>query len=303
MKTMLLNSIVIFFIATAAMAEEQERNKKDAGSGFNMSIGFRSYYSWWDPVWSQVKASKNFLLYNAIGEDIKISNKADFLYNPIISFQFNDRWALSGSYSYGHYLFKTRFYAVKTDNQTIFKYIHNNDVVKHDADLLVNYSIKRWFKLVFGLKYQGYIIKNNIQSYSTAPLGLEIPTSDNTRFHSGGGGLGLAFVVPLGADFFFFPGFSGFVLVGKDFAKPSNFIISFASSILAGIDQRGSKTFVITGGIGSLSLAYYIRAIRLTIEAGGRCQYLYYTQTPRKNIAQRYDLFFGPFLGVSFSFL
>ena len=86
---------------------------------------------------------------------------------------------------------------------------HRNSVDKHDADLLANYSINRWMKLVFGLKYQGYMIEDKIRSIYSTAKSFVIPSSDNIRFHSGGGGLGLGFTIPLGANFYIFPGFSG----------------------------------------------------------------------------------------------
>jgi hypothetical protein len=303
MKQLLLCSIAIILITTSASVRAQDREQPgpDSSSSFNVSVGFRSHFSWWDPVWSRIRASKTYLLYNTVGKDLDIPNRGDFLYNPFISFQFNNRWALSASYLYGHYIFKTNAYAAQVLDNVLIKNRHRNSVDKHDADLLLNCSINRWVKVFFGLKYQSYIIKNSIQSvYSTKSF--VIPSSDNIRFHSGGGGLGLGFTVPLGSDFYIFPSISGILLAGRDFAKPPNILNSIISSLLAGIDRKGYKTFVITGAMGSLSLAYHIKAIRLTIEAGGRGQYLYYTQKMRSDIGQRYDLFFGPYLSVIYSF-
>lgn len=302
MKITMLNTLIIFLIAVSAMAQNTSEKKDDTdGDRFNASIGFRCHYAWWDPVWSKVKWSKIGTLMGGVGTDNTVPNGSNFQYNPILSLQFNSRWSLSGSYAYSHYEIDSSAYGI-SDAPTLFKVRHKNLVDKHDADLLLNFAINRWIKLVFGPKYQGYIIEDKVRTYATSSPLAPLPSSDKIRFHSIGAGLGLGFTVPLGADFYLFPGISAIVLVGRDFAQASNPLNVIISAMLSGIDQAGYKTFVLAGGTGTLALAYHIRAIHLTIEAGGRCQFLYYTEKPRNNIAQDYDLFFGPYLGVTYSF-
>ncbi len=269
-------------VDTDKKTEEGDGEKKFLGSG-KFSIGFKAYYIWWDPAVDWGFTSYKF----------KEPYIHDFLYNPVFSAVFNDTWSLTGS------LMVARMASLKSKTTLSLVFFGKAviDITKYDADLLVNAKVKTWMKIYFGVKYLGTIV--DIKSTQYLPLGVNysyIPLvrRSNSPWHSLGLGVGNAYTAHVVENLYVLP----------------NYSCMFLSSLQTA--NSASMKFTV-GVMGSLSFAYYIEKARLTIEAGGRIQYLYNFYVGTNSAAsggsitgtkrgQSHDLFFGPYIGLVYAF-
>ncbi|MBN2158572.1 MAG: hypothetical protein JW807_04185 [Spirochaetes bacterium] len=296
-----------------ALAQDGGEGEAKSARGSVFAMGFKCHYAWWDPVWSESRLTmplrtSSFQL-PGINHNLDMSTRANFLYNPAFSITLAERWSLSGSYMYGEYEYKGNESFMKYFDPDNYFYLvqHKLEVKKHDADLLVNYLIAPWVKFFWGVKYQGYFMHDAINDYMTIldTVGVTLPMkfSDSIIFHSIGLGTGFSFTARLVENFYMLPAISVIALEGRDYSRSDNILKRIVNVFYLGIDTTGSKNyFTLVGGSAALSFAYHIPRAHMTIDAGCRAQFLWYTEAPRKNNRQKYDLFYGPYLGVAFSF-
>ncbi|TFH40775.1 MAG: hypothetical protein E4G96_06870, partial [Chrysiogenales bacterium] len=178
--------------------EQQDAPRKKAG----FSIGYKQYYAWWMPVWEEFELSKvktSALLFRGeivFANPYIIKPGSNFLYNPVFSARFSEKWSLSGSFLYGHFTSRTTrmtsliYQTISTTSVLQFSRSSAREIHKYDADLLLNFQVHDNIKLFIGPKYQGYdftfIRKSNLYSLCNIPYNLK----DDLRFHSFGAGIG-----------------------------------------------------------------------------------------------------------------
>lgn len=295
-----------------ALAQDENDGEEKSARGSVFAIGFKCHYAWWDPVWSEslltMPLRVSSIQLPGLTQNLDMSTRANFLYNPAFSITLAERWSLSGSYIYGEYSYRGSQSLMKFYDPDMMVYLvrHTLKVKKHDADLLVNYIITPWVKFFWGLKYQGYLMHDDIKDYmgmmSFSQI-IPIKFTDSIVFHSIGLGAGFSFAVRLVENFYLLPAVSLIALEGRDYSRSDDIFKRAVNVVFFGIDTTGNKNyFTLFGGSASLSFAYHIPQAHMTIDAGCRAQFLWYTETPRKNNRQKYDLFYGPYLGVAFSF-
>lgn len=299
---------VVFLLAENAAGADQ--STRDRAAGF--SIGYKQLYAWWVPVWEHFDLSKvknSALLYR---REIVFSGKytmkpdSNFLYNPVFSIRFSDKWSLSGSFLYGFfnsgktYMASPIYQTITTSTVIQFSKSVAQKIQKYDADLLANVQVADIIKVFFGLKYQGYdyrfIRSSNMYSYGNLIVNLE----DEIRFHSVGAGAGATATVHLGAGFFFIPSVSLMYLSGRDYHHMRRDFFQHYFRVF--YIEKGSRNAHMTGVNGTVELAYPIRKTGLTLSLGFRCQYLYYLRNIRKNYTRNFDLFFGPNISIVYTF-
>lgn len=108
----------------------------------------------------------------------------DFLYGPVASVSFLERWSLSSVFLYGKY-------DVRYDDHT------TDSIKRYDSDSALNFSVNRYLKVFAGFKYMGY--KYNI---------------GENRGYGPGAGIGL--MLPLLDDLFLLCNLSGLYIRGKE---------------------------------------------------------------------------------------
>ncbi len=322
--TAFMLSITFILLALPLPAQQiiDDENRPERKSSF--SFGLKVHYAWWEPVWGKMEPVEliSLLHYRYGATSVEYKGKASFLYNPFISIGLGKRWYLSMSYSYGRYsgiggnaytfpfARGTFLFSSTTPAQ---KHVINHSIraEKHDADMLFNRHLTNWCKIFFGLKYQGYTMRDTIR-VNLAQILTPVSTDwsytpwrfkGTMLFHSFGGGLGFGFTVHIVQNLFLLPNVSGLILIGKDYSPGSSKFHTLIQNLFASTDLSSNrKNYALLGGIGSLSFAYLIPAAHLTLDAGLRAQCLYYTDKPKADIKRRTELFWGPYLGVTASF-
>jgi hypothetical protein len=264
----------------AAEGGDREGNERT----WSISIGFGASYSWWTPVWGSFKGGWVRAYEYAIDPN--------FLYGPLVMVQFNPSWGLSGSFTYGTYRAKTTQIAnpiqlilptyLQILRTPVFLKI-SKEVVKMDADLLLNYTINKYSRIFFGPKYQGY-------SYTEEGF----LSRANLRYDALSFGVGMNFIVHIIENFYFNPAFSVIGLYGFERITGSK-IRSFTA------DQSTGRAAAV-GGNGAAMFSYHIPAAWMTLAFGYKAQCIYYFMKQNKSYDNNYDLFHGPYITAIVTF-
>lgn len=145
-------------------------------------------------------------------------------------------------------------------------------IQRFDADLLLNITVFKRLVFFAGPKYMGF----------------------GKRFNAVGLGFGISYSHILYKGLFGAAAVSGIALFDRNLFNTNN------KSPQKTADNK--DIIYMFGGAASLSLGYYIEKISTSIIASFRCQLLYYTAKPIDNYKRNFDLFFGPYLGVVYSY-
>jgi hypothetical protein len=192
------------------------------------------------------------------------------MYNPIIGVRFNSRVMLSASFAYGQ-----------------FRYNYDGPVItnRYDADLLVGISLPAGFRIFLGPKFMRWEKQNTFNS-----IGL---------------GLGVSYIRSLYKGLFVNASIS--LIAMLDFNLFKNLSPEEQRGILQSLFPARQKTgtFVI-GTSPTLAFGYYFKDVNITIAAGCRFQYLYYsssidTQAGLTTSRMRSDYIIAPYIGLTFS--
>lgn len=143
---------------------------------------------------------------------------------------------------------------------------------RFDADLLVNVAVYGNLVIFMGPKYMGF----------------------GKRFNSVGIGFGVSYSHILYKGLFVSAAVSGISLFDRNLFNADN------KSAQKTADNKDIS--YVFGGAASAALGYFFEAISTSVIASFRCQYLYYTAKPISNYKRDSDLFFGPYLGVVYSY-
>jgi hypothetical protein len=250
--------------------------KKDGKREWRLSVGFRAGCFWWQPVWQKYKA-------NEIGnglDDFKYRMGPNAIYGPILGFTINNQWSLSWGFQYGRYIANAR--ALIYLPPVIPGNIHFA-VQKMDSDLLAMVTLSKFARLFFGPRYQGYQYKEKFLLIKSSPV----------KYHSIALGVGSAFIVPIGASFYFLPNISLVALAGWEEKNPLKISYTLKSEAAT------------TGALGfncNVDFGYFVSQVGITITAGFRVQYLYYLKKIRPSYGNDADVFFGPSMAVIYTY-
>jgi hypothetical protein len=191
------------------------------------------------------------------------------MYNPIIGVRFNSTVMLSASFAYGQ-----------------FRYNYDGKVLtdRYDADLLLAFTLPAGFRIFFGPKFMRWEQQNTFNS-----IGL---------------GLGVSYIRSLYKGLFINASVS--LITMFDFNLFKNISVEEKRGIL-GLLPSGQKSgaFVI-GTSPTLAFGYYFREVNITIAAGCRFQYLYYsasidTRAGLATSSMRSDYLIAPYVGLTYS--
>ncbi|MBN2158125.1 MAG: hypothetical protein JW807_01925 [Spirochaetes bacterium] len=280
---------VAMLIAAAPLYSLQKQGDEDAAAGgdertWSVSVGFGASCYWWTPVWGSFKGG----WVRAYEYDID----PNFIYGPLVMVQFNPNWGLSGSFTYGTFRAKTTQIAnpVQLLLPSFLQILRtpallkiSKDVIKMDADLLLNYRVNSYARIFFGPKYQGY-------SY----IEEAFISRAELRYDAISFGAGVNFTVRIIGNFYFNPAVSIIGLYGFERISGTK-IRSFTA------DQSTGKASAV-GGNGTAMFSYYIPAAWMTLAFGYRAQCIYYFIKQNKIYDNNYDLFHGPYVAAIVTF-
>lgn len=193
------------------------------------------------------------------------------MYNPILGIRFNGTVMLSASFAYGR-----------------FRYNYDGKVLtdRYDADLLLAITLPKGFKLFFGPKFMRWEQQNTFNS-----IGL---------------GLGFSYIRSLYKGLFVNASIS--LIAMLDFNLFKNLSQEEESGIIARLlpNRKISGAFVI-GTSPSLAFGYYFKEVNITLAAGCRFQYLYYsssinTRAGLTSSSMRSDYIIAPYVGLTYTY-
>jgi hypothetical protein len=262
-------------------------------SAMSISAGSYNWFTWWDAALSQAFKKSTFIQYKV---DRESYIDPTFLYGGALSFKFNDLVSWSTVFITGEYDLTNRGYETGPTYAWVPTYTdYSQTVRRYDVDTALNFRITDTVSIFGGIKYQHYLI-DNFWNWGSAFAYGKI-TFNEIAFAVGPG-----FKFHLGADFFLFLNISVayqlilFDLNGTVFEPAVGFF---------GI---GAETeFHAIGANSTLSLAYLIRQISVTLTVGFRYQVFYIFDTEHNDVRQEEFLSlsneFDHFYGIIFSAL
>ncbi len=257
---------------------------------FEMDIGAVTWYSWWSPMFRGEMLNMVRHIHYVAKDNIQLHNtfkmKPQFMFGPIVSFKIIDQLYFSNVF-----VFSTPYRVVARDIFTNPDYIttgHPLDVYtyykntlrinKYDLDSTVSYTIRHFFKVFAGFKYQGYRYEGTQYDYvytvSLASIISPFYYLGKTRSSSDayGPGLGIGFNVRIVRNLYALINFSGVYLRSRIATKGERYEISYSKIYY----DRVTMGFNVYGFNSTASLAYLIEAANLVVSLGGRYQYLKY---------------------------
>jgi hypothetical protein len=160
-----------------------------------------------------------------------------FMYGPVLGLDLAKDWSLNSVFLMGNY-------HITPPGQELYYF-------RYDSDTTLNYSILKWLKVFGGFKYMRYDMDfTNEKMY--------VPFEDHKgKYYAYGPGLGFGVTIPLTDSLFVLGNFSGLYLQGHFTMK-----------------GQSAKEYVDKGYNTTLSLAYYISSLPMTIAAGVRYQWI-----------------------------
>jgi hypothetical protein len=250
--------------------------KTDGKREWHIVAGLRLGCFWWQPVWQKYNA-------NEIGnglDDFKYKMGPNAIFGPMLGFVINSQWALAWNFQYGRYIAKARalIYLPPVIPGNI-RFM----VDKMDSDLLAMVTLAKWAKLFFGPRYQGYRYNEKFLLFKSSPV----------VYHSVALGVGSAFTVPLGLNFYFLPNISLVGLVGWEEKNP----LKISYTLKSDPSTAGALGFNC-----NVDFGYFLAQASLTFTAGFRVQYLHYLKKIRPSYGNDADLFLGPSMAVTYTY-
>lgn len=220
---------------------------------WTLGAGVTSYYSYWDPAWSEN--------YNSVEIDPAL------LVGPVVSLSFGERYTLTGL-------------LMMNANQPHSKYSVpmpgsgevgiDSEMRRMEGELNLMYSITGYFRILAGYKMQDY--QETYQpDMTTVPVGYtnKIDFWD-TGIWINGPGLGIVVSFPLGGNI----GFSiSTSLIYMSIKYRERGLMLMGMDIYS---EGKDYSYTGLGNNSSVSFGYYIESINTAISLGGRFQYLRY---------------------------
>ncbi len=281
-----MKSKCVTIICVAAISVSLLFPSKDL-LGADLGIGATVWYAWWSPYWSQV--TDTLVL-------PRIKMDSDFSGGPLVNLSINDTWSLSASYVYGAYEGRVTSFMLNP----LYYYIEQPVTTKrkakrHDSNFLVSGRPHKCVKLFGGVAYSGYSM------YTRATVAF-LPYSYSLRIfhHLAGPMIGVECIIPVVSTLSLLPGVSGVFQFSRFTDEKGNRISKFLNSRFGGTDT----TLLYAGLDLTLSLAYYIRQINVTLALGGRFRYLWISTISNNNFVanKRHDMFGGINLAAVYTF-
>lgn len=229
-----------------------------------IDIGMHAWFAWWDPAWNKRPGTAKFKLRPA------------FLYGPQISFRLPGNFTISNQFLYGVY------HAVAKVTTPVMSSKSDRRIKRVDNDTTLSYTILKFLKVFLGFKYSRYSYTEN--SYSSV-----VQMRSKNTFTEYAPGIGFGFNVHLVEGLFLLVNAS--TIYNFNFQKKIDdmyFITGFA--IRSPADNY--KNYRI-GFNSTLSLAYYISKINLTMVIGGRYQFFKIIKSNNKGAYDWMEHFYG----------
>jgi hypothetical protein len=271
-------------ISMAVISSSMVFVSKDAPAA-DLGIGGRVWYVWWAPYWSKVSDTRVLP---------RINMGSDFSGGPLLNFSINEIWGLSASYAYGVY----RGRVTSLMLNPLYYYIEQpvttkREVKRHDANLLVTGRAHRYVRLLGGVSYSGY-------SMNTRATVAVLSYSLRIFHHLAGPVIGAECIIPLVSTLYLLPGVAGVFQFSRFVDYSGNRISAFINSRVGGADT----TLLYAGLNLTLSLAYCINRINVTLALGGTFRYLWITDIGNNNFVahKRHDMFGGLSLTAVYTF-
>ena len=255
----------------------------------SMSIGPYVWFAWWQPAFRNwMKGDQSYsMIAPAINR--KFTMNPNFLYGPMLAFNFNDKISFSNIFIYGNYKCESRFIRGLINTTLLFPNKNKQLITRYDLDSTLNFTINKFVKIFLGFKYLHYTFNKNDFAFTGVSSGAIIDWKINRD--SLGGGLGIGITIPLVENFGMIWSLSA--LYQKPIEKVTKNGIAFMGATIYPIKSTFKPKYHSIGGNTNLSFAYYIEKASLTIAAGFRYQYMYLMG---KNISpEAFDLMLTPF--------
>ena len=218
-----------------------------------LGIGVTSYYSFWEPAWSD-----NF-------ENVEIDPA--LLAGPVISCSFLGDFTLTGFLMFNMNDVQAR-YSIPMAGVGNVNIVSN--VERLEGEMSLMYSVNRYFRVLAGYKLQIYN-ENEIPERSSVPAGyVNFISNWQNGFQVSGPGAGVVVAMPLAA------GFSISISTSLIYVSVKN---STPVLFTMGSEIHSKGVEYIYSGIGnntSVSISYYLPSMNTAISLGGRFQYLRY---------------------------
>jgi len=252
--------------------------------GAELGIGAAAWYGWWDPYWSQVSDTRVLP---------RIGIGPEFSGGPLLNFTFNDTWGLSASYTYGKYDGRVTSFMLNA----LYYYIEQpvttrRDAERHDASFLISGRLHPLVKLYGGVIYSGYSM-NTRASVAVLSYSLRV------FHHLAGPLIGVECGIPVASNLFLTPGVFGVFQFSCFVDESGNRTGAFLNARIGGTDT----TLLYAGLDCTLSLAYCIRQINVTLAIGGRFRYLWISEIDKKSFIAdgRHDMLGGISLAAMYT--
>ena len=264
--------IIFFLVMILYSANILYGSNETDSSELKFSLGYRLHYAWLSPYWERLESK---LLTTNYYYDIRQTQGDNFIYNPIFSIYFNNKWSITGSYqegvlSYrGYYYYLTQFYAT------------NFELEKYDIELQISYTINRYVRFFFGPKYQAYVTVKGINTPG-------IPSSTVFFYNAIGIGTGFIFVIPLAGPLYLLTGIAAVIMYGA-----SEYSHEFV---------KGNSRSDIVGAIGNIGILVAIRSMNITLSLGVKVQAFNYTRPPYNDFGVNWEYYYGPNVSVIYRF-
>jgi hypothetical protein len=261
---------------------------------FELGLGGTVWYSWWQPAFGDWLSLKREPGWQEIWSYRRVNQ--NFFGGPLVTMKFNERVSWSNAFYLGRYdakAYGTYLWYLSPTSPPLFVMKNNNSIWKYDADSVINISLLHWLSLFTGLKYQHYNIERKFNSG-------QIFGKDKVNYNACGAAVGLGFTVPIAESFFLMLNASGlYQAILMKFKR---------KAMVFNLPMNDKEVSLINHGIGinaTVSFAYYIQAINLTISPGFRYQMIYFLNSGMNGKHQvndnRFDHFYGATLTVIYN--
>jgi hypothetical protein len=262
----------------------------------NLGIGVQAWYAWWIPAWGNTEYTADPSITVKESSNLRDPDP-EFMYGPMLTIGFLDRWNFSISGAFGEY--NTSGVRQPTSTVTVFE---SMDIKKYDMDNAFSYILNRNFKIFAGIKVQGYNYRKVL--YQIADTGIYRWREDkHTTYSSLGPGLGIGFSIPVTERLFILWNNNALML----FAKEKTSMVKYKFTPTTSIETYSYDGKAMMYGLNSiLSFAYLIPDSHLSITLGFRYQFLYYKQD-KSDVGEYYfdgktDKFYGIVMSALYSF-
>lgn len=269
--------------AEVAPSRADNTNASEVSDPKYFSVGLSCHYAWWDPA--VFTAGR---IYGTI-----INGEPTLMHRPALSASVQvavtQRWLIAGDFGFGRYAigpihsiepFFYNYFGVSGSGLNVEQ--RKSNVHRYTANIMAQYRLESFMKLVFGMFYEGFSRDQLYKSVIVPPPAIPWPPfnfSKRTALYSlGGVSIGLVFPIRL---------------IGSFFIEPeARAIASYGENQIVGIGARGA-----------LSFRYAVASTGLSLIAGFNVHYCWYAMAPKGILGgQRYDLRFGPHVGVAYSY-